>query len=102
MCALFNNGAAGMPNFRGTHYGVVTRISTRPARRALYGARIGEAYVEALAVEYDHARWIEKFLANWREGSAGHASYFRRITEGLDYDRTSAMRGAVTPGHVEV
>ena len=94
-CALFNNGAAGMPNFRGSRYGIVTRISATPAPHALYGARVGAAYVEALAVHYDHARWTEAFLANWPEGSPAHASYFKRITEGPDYDCAAALGGAV-------
>jgi hypothetical protein len=100
MCALFNNGAAGMPNFRGTRYGVVTRISTRPARKALYGRRIGAAYVDAIAAHYDHARWIESFLENWPAGSPAHVSYFRRMTEGPAYELRGALRGRVTPGGV--
>jgi len=100
-CAVFNNGAAGMPNFRGTRHGVVTRISTRPAPHALYGTRIGAAHVEALAVHYDHARWIEAFLANWPRGSPAHASYFSRLTDGPSYDIRAAMRGSVgySAGH---
>ena len=94
--AVFNNGAAGMPNFRGTRYGVVTRISTRPARHALYGARVGTVHVDALAVHYDHTRWIEAFLANWPPGSAAHAAYFSRLTDGPPYDIAQAPRGSVT------
>ncbi len=99
--AVFNNGAAGMPNFHGTRYGVVTRISTRPAQHALYGARVGSAHVEALAVHYDHARWIQAFLANWPPGSPAHAAYFSRLTDGPPYDIAAAPRGRVSfsPGH---
>ena len=95
--AVFNNGAAGMPNFLGTRYGVVTRISTRAAQHALYGTRIGAVHVEALAVHYDHARWIEAFLANWPQGSPAHASYFGRLTHGPSYDLETAMRDRVSP-----
>jgi len=35
-----NNGAAGMPNFAGERFGLVTRISVHPARDALYGVRM--------------------------------------------------------------
>jgi hypothetical protein len=94
-CALFNNGAAGMPNFRSTRYGVLTRIATRPHPRALYTARIGAVYVEALAVHYDHTRWTQAFLASWPEGSAAHSSYYKRIMEGPAYDLATAVRGAV-------
>ena len=49
---LINNGAAGMPNFRGGLYGVITRIATTPcaAQPALYGTRIEGVFVDALAV----------------------------------------------------
>jgi len=97
-CALFNNGAAGMPNFRGTRYGLITRIGSLSSPRALYGTRIGNAHVEALAVPYDHARWIDAFLASWPPGSAAHASYFERLTEGPCYELSAAVRGHVSWG----
>ena len=41
---VVNNGAAGMPNFANTRYGVVTRLATLPVpracRRAFYGADV--------------------------------------------------------------
>ena len=48
--AVINNGAAGMPNFAGTHFGVATRISVRPCPPTihLYGTRVGSA------VSYTH------------------------------------------------
>ena len=94
-CALFNNGAAGMPNFAGTRYGIVTRVSTRPAREALYGVRIDGAYVDAVAVHYDHSPWIEGFAENWPEGSPAHVSYFKRMTEGPAYELSRAVRGTL-------
>ena len=51
---IANNGAAGMPNFRGTRFGLVTRISTAERADALYGERLGPIVVETLAVRYDH------------------------------------------------
>ena len=82
-----NNGAAGMPNFAGARYGVVTRISLRcsPDDRVLYRMEARGAYVEALRVDYDHARFVEQFLADWPEGSDAHRSYFRRIVEGPNH-----------------
>jgi hypothetical protein len=86
-----NNGAAGMPNFAGEAFGLVTRIGARPARDALYGARVAGAWVEALAVRYDATAWRERFLANWPEGSPAHQSYFRRITAGPGFARELAL-----------
>ena len=79
-----NNGAAGMPNFGGTRFGLLTRISVAPFAGAekLYALTAGGAHVEALKVAYDHERWRERFLASWPAGSPAHASYYRRIVEG--------------------
>ena len=85
-----------MPNFRRTHYGVVTRISIRPAAHALYRTRIGATYVEAIGVHYDHALWSERFLASWPEGSAAHMSYWNRIANGPDYPMRAAVRSGVS------
>jgi hypothetical protein len=81
-----NNGAAGMPNARGTKFGILTRIGIRPSPHpALYGCRLGDVCVDALAIEYDAARWEAEFLRNWPPGSAAWQSYFERITEGPAY-----------------
>lgn len=78
-----NNGAAGLPNFAGTGFGMVTRIASTPAPiEPLYGATVAGVRVEALALHLDQALWRQRFLASWPEGSAAHASYFRRIAEG--------------------
>jgi len=88
-----NNGAAGMPNFQGSRFGVLTRIATRafegPER--LYGLPANGAVVEALRIDYDHARWMERFLASWPEGSPAHASYFRRIAAGTGFRVEQAL-----------
>ena len=93
---IANNGAAGMPNFRGTRYGLVTRISVQPHGDALYGERLGSIYVEALAVRYDHAAWLEWFDARWPEGTPASASYRRRIVDGPSYESEQAVRSAVS------
>ncbi len=96
-CAIFNNGAAGMPNFAGTQFGLITRIATTPAlKTALYGTRIGDIHLEAIAVDYDHARWQHEFLANWLPGSAGHISYYQRIVGGPAYAVADANRIVVS------
>jgi len=96
-CVIANNGAAGMPNFLGTHSGLVTRIAIRPRADALYGEWLGPVYVEALAVRYDHARWLAHFDALWPPGSPAALSYRHRITDGPAYEPEQAVRGAVSP-----
>jgi len=96
-CALFNNGAAGMPNFAGTSFGVITRIATTPAQSpaALYGTVIDGVHIDALAVHYDPAQWQQAFIANWPAGSAGHLSYHQRIVTGPRYGINTAMRHGI-------
>jgi len=77
-----NNGAAGMPNFAGEPWGVVTRIARSASHRRLFGMEIRGTHVEALRLRFDNARWIARFLAAWPEGSPAHASYFRRMVSG--------------------
>lgn len=78
-----NNGAAGMPNYAGTRFGLLTRISLRPsAAAAVCGVRHAGVYVDAVRIEYDHDRWCERFLASWPAGSPAHDSYYRRIVDG--------------------
>jgi len=85
--AVINNGAAGMPNFAGTRFGVVTRIaaSPAPAGLALYGARVRDAHVEALRLDYDADAFDRDFHAAWPEGSPAHLSYSARIAHGPRY-----------------
>jgi hypothetical protein len=86
-----NNGAAGMPNFAGACHGIVTRIGIAPfAGNALYSRRVAGAHVEALALRYDQASWVERFLAQWPAGSPAHDSYFRRIVAGPHYELARA------------
>jgi len=89
---LANNGAAGMPNFAGMHFGVVTRVSVRPARERLYGTTAGCLFVDALALRYDQGAWLQEFERWWPQGSAAHQSYHRRIVAGPEYALAQAMR----------
>lgn len=90
--AVINNGAAGMPNFTGTRFGLATRISVRRGAGALYGARVGGLWVEAMALEYDAAAWERSFLAQWPAGSDAHRSYYQRIAHGPRYAAEQALR----------
>jgi len=87
-----NNGAAGMPNFSDERFGLLTRISLRQAREALYGMRVAGTYVEALPIRYDEAAWHERFLSAWPPGTPAHESYFRRIAHGPGFTRARALR----------
>ncbi len=96
-CILINNGAAGMPNFAGTQFGVITRIATTPtpSSAALYGTVAGGVHVDALAVHYDHGQWLREFTANWPANSAGHLSYHQRIASGPRYGINQAMHNGI-------
>ena len=88
--AIVNNGAAGMPNFRGERYGIATRISTRRGSGALYGARCGTLFVEAMPIAYDAQAWEKRFLELWPAGTEAHRSYYGRIAGGPDYPVSAA------------
>ena len=79
-----NNGAAGMPNFAGTRFGLATRISVAPSDggRRVFARHHAGAWIEGVRIDYDHAAWLARFQRQWPEGSPAHRSYFRRIVEG--------------------
>jgi hypothetical protein len=83
---LANNGAAGMPNARGTHFGILTRIGASASPHArLYGKSLRGVHIDALAIHYDHGAWQRLFLENWPEGSPAWRTYFDRIANGPDH-----------------
>jgi len=88
---VINNGAAGMPNFSGTCFGLISRIATRPSPHApLYGTIRDGLFIDALPVTYDTEAFLDRFLKRWPAGSPAHASYFRRIVAGPDYPMAAA------------
>jgi len=90
---IINNGAAGMPNFSGSRFGLISRIATTPSpNRPLYGAIERGVHIDALALAYDHGAFLTRFLARWPQGSPSHASYFSRIIGGPDYALSQATR----------
>lgn len=89
---LINNGAAGMPNFAGTRFGLVSRIALTAAPDALYRARHQDVFIESLPIRYDHESWLEQFRAWWPSGSPASDSYLRRISEGPAYRLEQAVR----------
>ena len=90
---VINNGAAGMPNFGGTHYGLISRLSNRPAPDgwSQYGRQFGAMFVDAIPVHYDQAAFKAHFLADWPTGSPAHISYFSRIINGPAYAPPHAL-----------
>ncbi len=90
---VINNGAAGLPNFKGSRFGVITRIATmRSPHQPLYGLVRDGVHVDAIPVSYDHAAFVERFLNRWPEGSPAHESYYGRIMNGPDYTLAQAAR----------
>lgn len=91
---VFNNGAAGMPNFAGDPAGLLTRIALHPfrGRERRFGVQVGEVFVDAIAIDTDAALAQARFLRQWPEGSDAHASYFDRIAHGPAYAAGTAIR----------
>lgn len=90
--AIINNGSAGMPNFRNTNYGIITRISVFPSpHETLYGCKLNDLYIDALPIHYDHEKWLQLFTTNWPKASPASLSYFDRICFGPDYHRDDAV-----------
>ena len=89
---VVNNGAAGMPNFKGDLAGLCTRISTVPSPHpVLHETRIAGAYVALVPVRFDAERWRVEFLAQWPAGSAAWLSYFQRIIAGPAFEPAQVL-----------
>jgi len=93
---IVNNGAAGMPNFRGIRCGVLTRIAAVPVPAALHAARLyggefGGVHVDALAVRFDSKAWDASFARLWPAGSDAARSYGHRIVDGPDFSVDDAL-----------
>ncbi|MDB5601491.1 MAG: hypothetical protein JWN71_3535 [Xanthobacteraceae bacterium] len=92
---VVNSGAAGMPNFSDSRAGLITRIGTTPSPHApLYGLHRDGVHIDALAVPYDHAAFLNRFLARWPDGSPAHCSYYGRIVNGPNYLPATASRAS--------
>ncbi|MEI8324580.1 MAG: hypothetical protein WCH44_04310 [Betaproteobacteria bacterium] len=95
---VVNNGAAGMPNFRGDRSGLITRVATTPSPHAsVCEVQLEGAYVALLPVSFDTARWQQEFLAQWPVDSAAWLSYNERMSQGPSYDKSRAI--AFLPTH---
>jgi hypothetical protein len=90
---IANNGAAGLPNFRGELAGLLTRIATSPSPHpVLHEVRRGDTFVALLPIAYDTAGWRAQFLSQWPPGSPAWLSYFDRISCGPRFERPQVLR----------
>ena len=94
-----NNGAAGMPNFKGDSAGLLTRIAVHPYTGAQrrFGVTHGGVFIDAVGIEVDAAAVQRRFVAQWPPGSDAHRSYFERISCGPAYGLEDAVRSDDTP-----
>jgi hypothetical protein len=92
---VINNGAAGMPNFKGTRHGLISRIATAPSpHRPVYGLKRDGVHIDTLAVSYDRKQFLSRFLARWPAGTPAHVSYAQRIFDGPACTITQALGSA--------
>jgi len=90
---VINNGAAGMPNFSGSLFGVITRIADTPSTvTPLYGIEQNGLYVDALSVHYSQEQWLSEFTRQWPVQSPAYQSYFARLEGQVDYPLERALR----------
>jgi len=84
---VINSGAAGMPNFSATQFGLVSRISPQPSpNQPLYGAVHNSIHIDAVALDYNTCAFLKAFLLRWPKGTLAHQAYFERIANGPAYD----------------
>ncbi len=91
---VFNNGAAGMPNFSGDAAGLLTRVALQPfdGPQRRFGVRRGAVFIDAIAIDTETDQAQARFLRQWPAGSDAHASYFHRIAHGPTYRPDEAIR----------
>jgi len=91
---VFNNGAAGMPNFAGDAAGLLTRVALQPF--AGHGRRFGVVargvHVDGIAIDFDAREWLARFERDWPAGSDAHLSYAERMRQGPAYGVHEVVR----------
>ena len=94
---IINNGAAGMANFSGSAFGLISRIATTPSPHpAVYDLGRNGVFVDAIPIDYDLHEFLARFDKRWPPDSPAHASYYRRIVDGPAHTLEQA-RGARRP-----
>ncbi|MDZ4336842.1 MAG: hypothetical protein U1A62_24500 [Pseudomonas sp.] len=91
--ALINNGAAGLPNFAGGRYGLLSRIATTPHPAALYRCQRDGLFIEALPLNYDHDAFLADFDRQWPADSPAALSYRSRVLGQLSDRPETALLG---------
>lgn len=91
--ALINNGAAGLPNFAGGRYGLLSRIATTPHPAALYRCQRDGLYIEALPLNYNHDDFLADFDRQWPAHSPAAQSYRSRVLGQLSDRPETALLG---------
>ncbi|WNF46906.1 hypothetical protein RHP75_00275 [Pseudomonas sp. SG20056] len=92
--ALINNGAAGLPNFAGGRYGLLSRIATTPHPAALYRCQRDGLFIEALPLNYNHDDFLADFDRQWPADSPAALSYRSRVLGQLtDRPETALLAG---------
>ena len=92
--ALINNGAAGLPNFAGGRYGLLSRIATTAHPAALYRCQREGLFIEALPLNYAHDAFLADFDRQWPTGSPAAQSYRSRILGACaDQPRQAVLAG---------
>ncbi|MFG0720188.1 hypothetical protein ACF8PU_00705 [Pseudomonas sp. GLN_6] len=91
--ALINNGAAGLPNFAGGRYGLLSRIASTPHPAALYRCQRDGLFIEALPLNYDHAAFLADFDRQWPADSPAALSYRARVLGQLSDRPETALLG---------
>jgi hypothetical protein len=94
---VLNNGAAGLPNFKGRLDGLLTRLSVHPfvGPERCFGLRCGQVHADAISIAIDQRAWSAQFLRQWPAGSDAHQSYWQRISQGPAYDKRQALVSSV-------
>jgi hypothetical protein len=92
--ALINNGAAGLPNFAGGRYGLLSRIASTPHPAALYRCQREGLFIEALPLNYAHEAFLADFDRQWPTASPAALSYRSRILGACtDQPRQAVLAG---------
>lgn len=91
--SFINNGAAGLPNFRGQRYGLAVRIARTSHPDALFGCERDGLWVQAVPVRCDHDAYLAWFDDLWDECSPAAVSYRDRIVNGADDRVADALLG---------
>ncbi|MEY6433770.1 metallophosphoesterase [Thioalkalicoccus limnaeus] len=95
--AVFNNGSAGMPDFKDDSRVMITRVARHAAvlpddHASACRTRVRDAYIDAILVPWDREAFLQRFDRVWPPGSPAMLSYRRRITDGPDHHANAACR----------